>query len=207
MRYPASIEKLQRLLQKLPGVGKRTAERFAFDFVLEWKPEEVRDIINLLSDVKSNIIKCVQCGALTENGRCLFCTDAARRSDVLCVVATAREVFHIENTREFRGLYHVLGTLLSPLDGRGEELLQLDKLLRRLHAAEVREVIIALDSTLEGDTTALFLKEQLEKYPIKVSRLAFGIPVGSSLEYVDGGTLARAFIGRVSYSPTTASQG
>lgn len=122
-----------------------------------------------------------------------------RRRDVLCVVGSPKEVYTLENTREFAGLYHVLPSLLSPLDGRGEEKLNLPKLISRIQKGEVRELILALDSSLEGDATCLFLKEKLSALPIKVSRLAFGIPVGSSLEFVDGGTLARALSARGSF--------
>src|SRR5262249_28650463 len=110
-----------------------------------------------------------------------------------------KEVFTLENTREYAGLYHVLSGLLSPLDGRGEEKLNFAKLAQRLASGQICEIILALDSSLEGDATCLFLKEKLSKYPVKVSRLAFGIPVGSSLEYVDGGTLARALVARGSF--------
>jgi len=196
MRYPAAIEKLMNLLSKLPGVGRRTAERYAFDLLLTWEEGELKKLSELVSRVKQEVQSCPCCGALTDEAACLFCSNESRRQDVLCVVSTPREIFSIENTREYRGLYHVLGGLLSPLDGRGAEALQLHRLTTRLQEGAIKEVILALDSTLEGDTTSLFLKEELEAFYVKVSRLAFGIPVGSSLEYVDGGTLARAFSGR-----------
>jgi recombination protein RecR len=199
MRYPIAIEKLMRQLNKLPGVGRRTAERYAFGFLLDWETEELHELMEQLQEVKKCITKCDICGSLTDSGSCFYCSDAARRRDVLCIVATAREVFTIEGTREFRGLYHVLGALLSPLDGRGEEVLELDRLYQRLQSGEIKEIILALDSTLEGDTTALFLKQQLAHYSLKMSRLAFGIPLGSALEFVDGGTLARAFTGRATF--------
>jgi len=199
MRYPESLEKLMRLVQKLPGVGRRTAERYAFDFLLTWDEKELQQLSQLFLEAKQQIIACDTCGALTDNAQCYFCTDERRRKDVICIVGSAREVFSIEGTGEYRGLYHVLGALLSPLDGRGEAALQLPRLIARLTSGEIKEVVIALDSTLEGDTTSLYLKRELERYQIPVSRLAFGIPVGSSLEYVDGGTLARAFLGRGSF--------
>jgi len=199
MRYPTSIEKLMRLLNKLPGVGRRTSERYAFDFLLNWSPEQLSDLEYVFREIKKEIRTCATCGTLTDKESCFFCSDHSRRKDLLCVVSTPREVFSIEATGEFRGLYHVLGGLLSPLDGRGEEVLELSKLMSRLSTSEIKEVILALDSTLEGDTTSLFLKQELENLPLKVSRLAFGIPVGSTLEYVDGGTLAKAFSGRASF--------
>jgi recombination protein RecR len=205
MRYPVSIEKLMRLLNKLPGVGRRTSERYAFDLLLNWSQDQLSDLENVFHEMKKDISTCPTCGTLTDQSSCFFCSDASRRKDLLCVVSSPREVFAIEGTREFRGIYHVLGGLLSPLDGRGEEVLELSKLIARLTNTEVKEVILALDSTLEGDTTSLFLKQELENLttsanlPLKVSRLAFGIPVGSTLEYVDGGTLAKAFSGRASF--------
>ncbi len=199
MRYPIAIEKLMRLLNKLPGVGRRTAERYAFDFLLQWKDEELVDIQSLLQEIKASIKKCDVCGSLTDADNCHFCSDTTRRRDLLCIVGSCREVYAIESTKEFRGTYHVLSALLSPLDGRGEEVLELGKITNRILSSEITEVIVALDSTLEGDTTSLFLKQHLEQFPVKVSRLAFGIPVGSALEYVDGGTLARAFLGRATF--------
>ena len=199
MRYPAAIEKLMSYLHKLPGVGRRTAERYAFDLLLGWDHQELHELQHSLSQLKCSVILCDICGTLSEKESCLFCSNNQRRRDLLCIVATPREVFSLEATKEFHGIYHVLGGLLSPLDGRGEEVVQLDKLTARLASGEIQEIVIALDSTLEGDATALFLKQELEAYQVKVSRLAFGIPVGSSLEYVDGGTLARAFVGRNSF--------
>lgn len=199
MKYPQAVEKLIRLLSNLPGVGRRTAERYAFDFLLGWKDEELSDFQSHLQEMKTTISQCSTCGALTDASHCFFCTDGSRRTDLLCIVGSVREVYALESTKEFRGLYHVLAGLLSPLDGRGEEILELSKLTQRIEASAIKEVILALDSTLEGDTTSLFIKQHLEQYPVKVSRLAFGIPVGSSLEYVDGGTLARSFIGRASF--------
>jgi recombination protein RecR len=196
MKYPQAIEHLVRLFTKLPGVGRRTAERYAFDVLIRWKEAEVSEFQEVLAQVKNSITTCGQCGVFTDAAECPICLDRQRRQDLLCVVASAREVYSLENTKEYRGQYHVLQGLLSPLDGRGEEILGLAKLIRRIEENDVKEVVVALDSTLEGDATALFIKQKLEDYPVKVSRLAFGIPLGSALEYVDGGTLARAFVGR-----------
>jgi recombination protein RecR len=199
MKYPLPIEKLMRALQRLPGVGRRTAERYAFDLALDWEKEELDLLQGALSDAKEHLTTCPICGALKDGQECFFCQDTRRRKDLLAIVATAREVFALEATGEYRGQYHVLGSLLSPLDGRGDERLRMAPLFSRLQKGEIKEVVFALDSTLEGDATALFLKEQLEPFSLSISRLAFGIPVGSSLEYVDGGTLARAFLGRATF--------
>lgn len=195
MQYPKKLEKLFSLLSKLPGVGRRTAQRYGFDLLLHWSEAErktLQEAIETLTQVRI----CDICGALQDSAGCYFCKNPSRRQEVLCVVGAAKEVFTIEQTGEFQGCYHVLDGLLSPLDGRSEEALGLEKLVARIGAGEIKEVIVALDSSLEGDATALFLKEKLRGLDVTVSRLAFGIPVGSSLEYVDGGTIARALISR-----------
>jgi recombination protein RecR len=199
MHYPYIIEKLMKHLQRLPGVGRRTAERYAFDLLLNWSQNELSEFQKILLDLKATIGQCATCGCITDQRGCMICDDLMRKQEQLCIVSSAREVFSIESTQEFRGLYHVLGGLLSPLDGRGEEALGLQALRNRLKSSTIKEVILALDSTVEGDATSLFLKEELKVFDVTVSRLAFGIPVGSSLEYVDGGTLARALSGRNSW--------
>lgn len=196
MKYPYALERLIRSLAKLPGVGRRTAERYAFDLLLHWKEHEIGELGLSLTDLKNSISDCEICHCIAEKGHCLICNDTTRKRHVLCVVSTPREVFTIENTKEFHGLYHVLGGLLSPLDGLGEDELGFSELKNRIRLGGIQEVIIALDSTLEGDTTALYLKEELAPLGTKIYRLAFGIPVGSSLEYVDGGSLARALSGK-----------
>lgn len=198
MQYPKALEKIFSLLQKLPGVGRRTAQRYAFDMLLRWSDKNLEDLKAAIDEMKK-LQLCQTCGCLADEADCLFCTSATRRQDQLCIVSSPKEIFTLENTREYMGLYHVLSGLLSPLDGRGEERLGLSKLLARLESGQFHEVILALDSSLEGDATCLFLKERLAHLPINVSRLAFGIPVGSALEFVDGGTLARALVARGSF--------
>ncbi len=198
MQYPQRLEKLFSLLQKLPGVGRRSSQRFGFDMLLHWQERELYELAHALQEVKK-VTLCSECGSLADDATCLFCQNPVRKRDILCVVGSPREVYTLESTREFSGLYHVLPTLLSPLDGRGEEKLNLPKLISRIQKGQIRELILALDSSLEGDATCLFIKEKLQSLPIKISRLAFGIPVGSSLEFVDGGTLARALSARGSF--------
>lgn len=193
--YPQPLLRLISLLKKFPGVGQRTAERFAFA-LLDWKETDLSTLSALLGTLKQEITSCPECGALTAEAHCPFCDLAKRDRSKLCIVASAKEIYAIEETRSYRGLYHVLGHLLSPLEGRFAHGLNLDKLKKRIKSLEVSEVIIAIDSTIEGDATSLFLKEELDKEGIFSSRLAFGLPMGSSLDYVDGGTLARAFAGR-----------
>lgn len=199
MRYPSHLIKLIQTLKKLPGVGSKSAERFAFQMI-EWSQEELIEFAKVVGQVPEHIQACTLCGCLKAEKGCVFCEDMRRfESGLMCVVCSAKDVFAVEETREYKGLYHVLGGLLSPLNGFGPERLSIANLKKRIESCSVKEVVIALDSTLEGDATALYLKRELAPYALEISRLAFGLPVGSSLDYVDGGTLARAFSGRGSF--------
>ena len=193
LKYPKDLLTLIANLQKLPGVGKKTAERFAFQ-LLEWEKLDLQSLGGLLETLKERVQACPECGCLMESVSCMFCENKNRNPQVMCVTAHARDVYAIEGTGNFQGVYHVLGTLLSPLDGKTPENLNLPLLKKRLKLLGVRELILALDSTLEGDATALFLKEQFSD--MQVSRLALGLPIGSSLDFVDEGTLSQAIAGR-----------
>jgi len=195
MRYPHHLTKVIDVLKRLPGVGNRSAERFAFQ-MLNWKEEHLREMATIVQDIPSKLKHCSDCGCLIGEESCPFCDEARRETGMVCVIASPRDAFAIEETREYKGLYHVLGGLLSPLEGFGPDKLKTHRLLHRIRTLHVREVVIALDSTLEGDATALFLKRELETTGIPISRLAFGLPMGSALDYVDGGTLARALSAR-----------
>ncbi len=192
-RFPEELLKLIGHLKKFPGVGTRTAERFAFE-LLSWGSFDLKAFGAILSSLKETVPPCSTCGCLTDRGVCKFCSNRDPAS--LCLISSARDAYAIEETGHYRGLYHVVEHLLSPLDGRHTETLRLDRIEKRIEEMQVRELIFAFDSTLEGDTTALYLKNHLARGGLFISRLAFGIPVGSSLEYIDGGTLARAFAGR-----------
>lgn len=195
MRYPDHLLKLIQVLKRLPGVGNKSAERFAFH-LLTWPEEKLHELGEAVSTAKKKLQHCPACGCLMGVEGCLFCHASQRDSNIMCVIASPRDVFSIEETQEYKGLYHVLGGVLSPLERRGPEHLSIGKLKERLIKLKVNEVVIALDSTLEGDATALFLKQELANFPVQISRLAFGLPMGSSLDYVDGGTLARALAAR-----------
>ena len=195
-RYPQHLFKLIAAFKKLPGVGSKTAERFAFN-LLAWSPQKIAEMAQDIAETTNKIRYCDQCGAmLGDRGQCPFCADDTRDRSTLCVVAAVKEVYAIEASREYRGLYHVLGGVLSPLQGYRPEHLSLEKLYERVRQLGVKEIVIALDSTLEGDATALFLKKKLAGAGINISRLAFGLPMGSSLEFVDEGTLGFAMSGR-----------
>lgn len=197
-KYPHELLRLITFLKKLPGVGGRTAERFAFH-LLNWQDPELEQFSELLHNLKNKITHCPECHCLCDQVRCLFCDPHLRDSTKLCVIASAREAYSIDETGAYKGLYHVLGGLLSPIHGTTLSKLDFEGLIRRIHSLQIKEVILALDSTLEGDTTSLFLKEQIQHLGLPVSRLAFGIPMGSSLDFVDGGTLARALTGRQNF--------
>lgn len=194
-KYPSDLVHLIAFLKKLPGVGTKTAERYAFQ-MLNWQDSELGNLAGLLLELKKKIPHCTECKCLTDNGICPFCESTTRDRSQLCIIASPRDAYSIDETGAYRGLYHVLGGLLSPIDGRSPDHLNLGQLKKRIVDLQVKEIIIALDSTLEGDTTSLYLKEQIENWGLSVSRLAFGIPIGSSLDFVDGGTLARALTGR-----------
>lgn len=198
MRYPEHLLKLIHVLKRLPGVGNKSAERFAFH-LLTWSEEQLFELGSIVSATKDKLQHCLICGCLMDTTQCLFCENSQRDASIMCVLASPRDVFAIEETNEFTGLYHVLGGVLSPLERRGPEHLTIAKLKERIVSSHVKELVIALDSTLEGDATALFLKQELASWPVQISRLAFGLPLGSSLDYVDGGTLARALSGRNQY--------
>lgn len=198
MKYPIHLLKLIDVLKRLPGVGNKSAERFAFN-MLQWDSGHLDEMAEIVQQLADKVKPCPACGCLCEDDCCTFCDESRSIYGKLCIIASPRDAFAIEETREYRGLYHVLGGLLSPLEGKGPEKLKIPQLIQRLKDSNIKEVVIALDSTLEGDTTALYLKRELEPLNLHVSRLAFGLPMGSSLDYVDGGTLARAFLGRAAF--------
>lgn len=201
--YPKELSPLIAHLKKLPGVGLRTAERFAFDLI-GWPQDDLTSLGTALQLIREKIPPCKTCGCLTEEGSCKFCLDKTRDQTQLCITASAKDVFAIEATGSFKGLYHVVEHLLSPLDGRHASDINFDRIQKRVFENKSAEIILAFDSSLEGDTTALFLKNQLLEATsgasqITISRPAFGLPLGSSLEYVDGGTLSRSFKGRQTF--------
>ena len=198
MRYPTHLLKVIEMLKRLPGVGNKSAERYAFQLI-NWKPERLQELAEAISHIPQKLRHCKECGCLVGEEICRLCDETRSRFGVMCVIASPKDAFAIEATREYRGLYHVLGGLLSPIEGRGAEILTLPRLRDRIQICHIKELIIALDSTVEGDATALYIKNEFQDLSLEVSRLAFGLPMGSSLEYVDGGTLARAFSGRSAF--------
>jgi recombination protein RecR len=198
MKYPKHLIKVIEVLKRLPGVGSKSAERYAFQ-LLEWKPEYLAEMAEAIRTIPEKLKHCEECGCLRGEEPCTICVEPRISSGSMCLVSSSKDALSIEETRQYKGLYHVLGGLLSPMDGIGPEKLQLPKLKERMQKLNIQELILALDSTLEGDATSLYLKRELSHFPIKISRLAFGIPMGSSLDYIDGGTLARALSGRATF--------
>jgi recombination protein RecR len=195
MAYPDSLKKLVDVLCRFPGVGPKTAQRLAF-YLLGCSREEVVAIARAMVEAKDKLAYCVICGSLAEVEQCPYCSDLQRDQRLLCVVQEPRDVLVLERTGQFRGLYHVLHGALSPLDGIGPEELKLDQLVRRIEEKGVREVIIATNPNVEGDATAGYLARLLRPLSIRVTRIAFGLPVGGDLEYADDLTLSRALDGR-----------
>ncbi len=195
MDYPEPLERLVQELQRLPTVGPKTAVRLAFH-LLGAPIGEVEALASAMVDVKSKLGACQRCGNLSDRSLCSLCRDPRRDTSSLCVVATARDLMAVERTREFRGLYHVLGGLISPLDGIGPGELRIAALLERLDSEPVVEMVVATNPTVAGEATALYLHRLVRDRPVKVTRLALGLPVGADLEYADEVTLGRALSGR-----------
>lgn len=191
-----AIEDLVAMLARLPGIGRKSAARIAF-YILKADTDYANKLAEKMLALKDNVKFCSLCGSYTEEDPCPVCTSPMRDRTILCVVEQAQDVMTIENSREYRGLYHVLGALLAPLDGVGPEALNLDRLLDRIKKQSITELVVATNPTVEGDTTALYIKKILENSGVRVTRLATGIPVGGDLEYADKLTLARSFRSRV----------
>lgn len=189
--YPESLANLIEKFQKLPTIGRKSAERLAMSIV-DKDEKSVEDFAKSLLDVKSRIHSCEICGNLTEDDICDICKDITRNEEFLCIVEDIRNLIAIEKSHAYRGRYHVLGGLISPSDDIGPDKLNIDKLLERIEKEDIKEVILAISSTIEGETTSLFLTSLLSKKNVKITKLAQGIPVGSNLEYFDQLTLERA---------------
>ena len=189
-----SVENLVAQLTRLPGIGSRTAQRLAFH-LLQTQKEEALALAGAIEDVKERVRFCSQCGNLTESELCGICEDARRDQTTICVVEQPVDLLSLERTHEYRGLYHVLGGSLSPLDGVEPEHLRIDELIRRVERNGVQEVVLATNPNMTGEATAAFLADRLRGH-VRVTRLASGLPVGGDLEYADEVTLGRALSGR-----------
>jgi recombination protein RecR len=193
--YEGVVQELIDELSRLPGVGPKSAQRIAF-YLLQTDDDQAIKLSNVLREVKERVRFCDVCGNVSEEERCNICRDARRNQTMICVVEESKDVQAIERTREYRGLYHVLGGAISPIEGIGPDQLRIKELLTRLSNAQVVEVIIATDPNMEGEATATYIARMLAPLGINVTRLASGLPVGGDLEYADEVTLGRAFAGR-----------
>lgn len=193
--YDGIVQELIDEFGQLPGIGPKSAQRIAF-FILQTQSFDVSRLSELLRDVRDKVRFCEICGNVTEEERCYICRDARRDGTVICVVEEPKDVVAVERTRQFRGVYHVLGGAISPIDGIGPDDLSIPQLMKRLNTGEVQEVILATDPNLEGEATATYLSRLLVAIEVPVSRLASGLPVGGDLEFADEVTLGRAFEGR-----------
>jgi recombination protein RecR len=191
---PDVITDVERLFSKFPGIGRKSARRIAF-YLMDKKREDILEISQAIVDLKDKIEHCSICNHITEHSPCDICSNTKRDESILCVVEDSLDVIALEKTVSFRGKYHVLGGLISPLDGIGPDDLAISSLMARLEP--VKEIILAINPSVEGDTTSFYLTRMLKDKDIKITRLARGIPIGGDLEYTDEATLARAIEGRI----------
>ena len=192
MALPRVFTDLVNNLTLFPGVGEKTAERYVYS-LCDKEPEEVENLANALIDFKKNIRYCEVCGCLTDTDLCDICSDKNRDKSTICVVEDSKNVFFIEKTKKYNGLYHVLNGVISPIEGKNPEDLNLYSLLNNRITKDVKQVIIALNPSIEGEVTSLYIQKVLEKYNVKVSRLSYGIPMGSDIEYLDPIMISKAW--------------
>ena len=195
MEYTKPLAQLIEFFQKFPGIGPKSAQRMAFH-LLKMPLGEVQRFSKILVEAKENIHYCNVCFNMSASNPCEICSDSRRDNSVICVVAETKDLIAIEKTREYKGLYHVLQGTLSPLDGIGVEDIRIKELLNRVTDENVKEIILALSPSVEGEATSMYLTKLIKPFNIKISRIAFGLPIGSDLEYADEITLAKAIEGR-----------
>ena len=192
--FTKSLSKLIGHFEKFPGIGPRTAQRLAL-FILKQPESSIRDFSKALLEAHSNVGHCKKCFNLTSEEECEICRNTERNQKIICVVAETKDLLALERAREFKGTYHVIGGLISPMDSISPELLEIRSLVERVSKSDIEEIILALTPSVEGDTTSLYIGKLLTPFT-KVTRIAYGLPMGSELEYVDEVTLARALEGR-----------
>ena len=190
-----AISQLTNQLSRLPGIGRKTAQRLAFH-IIGMPEDEVRELAVSIFNGKKKVHFCPICGNFTDVDPCAICADPERRHDIVCVVKDARDVNALERMREFNGLYHVLGGVISPMDGVGPDDIRIRELMSRLASGEIQEVVLATNPDVEGEATAAYISRLIKPMGVKVTRIAHGVPVGGELEYTDEVTLLRAFQGR-----------
>lgn len=198
--FPSQLlEKAVTEFAKLPGIGRKTALRLVL-FLLRQSPDDVQAFADAMTHVKKDIKYCRVCHNISDTDVCPICSDPRRDRTLVCVVENVQDVLAIENTQQYHGLYHVLGGIISPMDGIGPNDIEIDSLVSRVAEGSVKEVILALSSTMEGDTTNFYISRKLRGYPVKLSVIARGISVGDELEYTDSVTLGRSIINRTQFN-------
>lgn len=195
MKYPQTFENLINGLKKLPGVGSKSAERMAYQ-ILNMDDEDISKLATSLLDSKEKLTRCKKCGCMSEGDECEICKDSARDTKTLCVVQSTKDVYALEKVKNYNGVYHVLNGVISPSLGVTPNDLNLNKLVDRIINDEIKEVILATNPNIEGETTALYIAKLLENKDVEVTRLAYGLPVGASLDYADEYTLIKSLQGR-----------
>lgn len=193
--FPDSINKVVESFKLLPGIGEKTAERLSF-YMLDMTDEQIEFFASNLKNMKNKIHRCPICNNYTETDKCIICSDQNRDSKVLCIVEEPKNIYLFEKNAIYRGQYHVINGLISPLDGVNPEDIGIEKLIRRIQENNYEEIIIAVKPSIEGETTSLYIKKILEDMNIKVSKLASGLPMGADMEYIDSMTLERALADR-----------
>lgn len=195
MKYPQTFENLINGLKKLPGVGSKSAERMAYQ-ILNMDDEDISKLATSLLDSKEKLTRCKKCGCMSEGDECEICKDDTRDTKTLCVVQSTKDVYALEKVKNYNGVYHVLNGVISPSLGVTPNDLNLNKLVDRIVNDEIKEVILATNPNIEGETTALYIAKLLENKDVEVTRLAYGLPVGASLDYADEYTLIKSLQGR-----------
>lgn len=199
MNYPRSFQNLIDCFKLLPGVGTKTSERYAFS-MLKLDEDKINEFSKAISEIKQKITTCPKCGCMVDSNNCLFCSDEGRHKDIICVVENQKNVFIFEKLGIFKTKYHVLGGLISPIEGINPEDLSISKLIERIKEENITEIILALSPGIEGNTTALYITKLLENTDVKVTQIAQGIPIGAEMEYLDTLTLEMALENRTEIS-------
>ena len=198
-RYPSQLlDKAVQEFSKLPGIGRKTALRLVL-YQLRQDPEDVQSFVEAIAKMKQEVHYCRRCHNISDSDVCPICADQRRDSSTICVVENVQDVMAVENTQQYRGLYHVLGGVISPMDGIGPADLEIESLVKRVEEEHIQEVILALSSTMEGDTTNFYIFRKLAPYDVRLSIIARGIPVGDELEYADEVTLGRSILNRTPF--------
>lgn len=195
MKYPESIRKLIDVFKLLPGIGEKSGERLAFS-ILNFEKEQIDNFILALHSVNNSIDECDICGFIRENKKCIICDDKSRDNNILCIVESAKNIYSLEKSKKFNYKYHVLNGLISPIDGKSPEDLKIDNLIKRIEEEKIKEVILALKPGIEGETTSLYILKLLKDKNVLISKIAYGIPIGAEIEFLDPMTIENAIENR-----------